>query len=432
MRILLVTWYFPPTNEVAALRTGATARYLTERGHQVHVLTAKRNEPDISLQVPLPEDHIVRTRWLDIDRLKIMPTSAPRAQLTQAKQTLSQKARRAHFARLRAFASDTYLNLVHIPDRQNGWLPFAISAGREIVRDQNIELIYASGPSFTSFLAAKSLSKRFGLPWVAEYRDGWSGDFYRPRAKWRQAVDRHLESLTTGSAAGIIAVSEPWADYYRKRFGKPTVAIYNGFDVETVTTMDRRTSAGTPISIRYLGQLYGAFRDPSPLYRAIELSKLKPSDIQIEYFGPSEKEIRPLAEKFGVSACVQVKSRVSYSESLRIQRESDVLLLLQAPDDPRNVPAKVFEYLASGRPILGLGLDNGVPATLIRERGAGFYDRNPVAIAQQLIRWVEQKRATGVIDDVPASARSGLSRSEQFATLEHFLEDLCPQKLRRV
>jgi glycosyltransferase involved in cell wall biosynthesis len=180
------------------------------------------------------------------------------------------------------------------------------------------------------------------------------------------------------------------------------------------------------VSIAYLGQLYGAMRDPSPLYDAIKLSNLTPSDIQVEFYGPSEQDIYPLAEKFGVSSFVFVKPRVPHSQSLRIQRDSDALLLLQAPDDPRNLPAKVFEYFAAGRPILGVGLDEGVPASLIGSRGAGLYNSDPEAIARQLADWVEEKRRTGGIKDVPAHARDGLSRSEQLAGLEHFLTGLLP------
>src|SRR5207244_7120181 len=106
-------------------------------------------------------------------------------------------------------------------------------------------------------------------------------------------------------------------------------------------------------------------RDPSVLYDAIRRSGLKPNDLQISYYGPKAADIYPLTEKFGVSDFVAIKPLVPYRRSLEIQRASDVLLLLQSPDDPRNVPANTFEYLASRRPILGLGLDEGVPARLV-------------------------------------------------------------------
>ena len=103
------------------------------------------------------------------------------------------------------------------------------------------------------------------------------------------------------------------------------------------------------------------------------------------------------------------------------------ILLLMQWDDPRdqgNVPAKLFEYLAARRPILGLGLEDGVPATIIREHSAGFFSNDPHAIARRIVAWCEAKRKAGHIAPLPDSVRAGFSRDEQFGKLEGFLEDL--------
>ena len=88
------------------------------------------------------------------------------------------------------------------------------------------------------------------------------------------------------------------------------------------------------------------------------------------------------------------------------------------------MPAKLFEYLAARRPILGFGLEDGVPATIIRERSAGFFSNDPHAIAQRLKVWVEAKRKDGYLTPLPESVRTGFSRDEQFGKLEGFLNDL--------
>jgi len=271
-------------------------------------------------------------------------------------------------------------------------------------------------------MVARSLSLRFRIPWIAEYRDGWSGDIYKQRAKWRESVDQFFENRTVRSAAGIITVSGPWADYFRARFAKPTLPIYNGFDAEPETTEGHLAPMpNAALSIVHLGELYDGLRDPTALYEGIIRSGLTSRDVQVGYYGPNEGQVKPLAQKWGVGDYVSVRPRVTHSDSVRIQRQSDVLLLLQAPDDPRNVPAKLFEYFASGRPILGVGLDAGVPAALIRERGAGLYASVPDVIAEQLNVWVAEKRRTGRIAQVPSSARAGLSREAQFQTLNDFL-----------
>jgi glycosyltransferase involved in cell wall biosynthesis len=416
MQILLISWYFPPGNDVAALRTGAMAEYLEKAGHIVHVLTADREHSDSSLAVPISESRITRTRWFDVDHRRIMPRPG-----ADAPATSSSPAAKKLGGKLRAGVSTFYYNMIHTPDRQVGWLPYAIAAGKQIIRSQGIDLIYASAPPFTGYLAARALGRQFSIPWVAEYRDGWSRYFYVPRPGWRQWVDEKMEDRTLADASGIVAVTQRWADYYRDRYLKPTTAVPNGFDARTLAPGEVKARPGEPVVIIYMGVLYEGLRDPAVLYQAIAQSGLTPDDIQVHYYGPSEDEVQPLAQKYGVADFVRVRPRVSFAQSVDLQRTSDVLLLLQSPVDARNVPAKLFEYFAARRPILGVGLDEGEPARLINERNAGFYRTDPAAIAAKLREWADEKRRTGAVAPPPAEAVSGLSRWEQFAKLEEFV-----------
>jgi len=426
MQILLISWYFPPGNDVAALRTGAMAEYLEKAGHVVHVLTADRDHADASLAVPLPESRVTRTRWFDVDHRRILP----RLELDQAGGAFRTVSKRKA-GRLRSELAAFYYNLIHTPDRQVGWLPYAIAAGKRIISRQDIDLIYASAPPFTGYLAARALGRRFNIPWIAEYRDGWSRYFYVPRPGWRQWIDEKVENRTLAGAAGIVAVTESWADYYRSRYGKPTIAVPNGFDSQTLASGTFGLHPGEPVVITYMGVLYQGLRDPSPLYQAIAQSGLEPRDLQVHYYGPSEDEVMPLARLHGVGGFVRVMPRVAFSESVEIQRTSDVLLLLQSPADPRNVPAKLFEYFAARRPILGVGLDIGEPARLINERQAGFYRSDPAAMAERLRAWVDEKRRTAMVAPPPAGSVAGLSRNEQFAKLEEFVTNVREPGLHR-
>ena len=416
MQILLISWYFPPGNDVAALRTGAMAEYLEKAGHIVHVLTADREHSDSSLQVPVAESRVVRSRWFDVDHRRIMPR-----QESAAAGAASSPSAKKLGGRLRAEASAFYYNMIHTPDRQVGWLPYAIAAGKKIIRRQGIDLIYASAPPFTGYLAARALGRRFSIPWVAEYRDGWSRYFYVPRPGWRQWIDERMEDHTLVDASGIVAVTQSWADYYRERYRKPTIAIPNGFDPRTLAPGIVVPRQGEPVIITYMGVLYQGLRDPAVLYQAIARSGLTADDIQVHYYGPSEDEVVPLAQAHGVADHVRVKPRVSFAQSVEIQRTSDVLLLLQSPVDARNVPAKLFEYFAARRPILGVGLDQGEPARLINERKAGYYRTDPERIAGKLREWAQEKRRTGMIAPPPLAAIEGLSRIEQFSKLEPFV-----------
>jgi glycosyltransferase involved in cell wall biosynthesis len=419
MNILLITWYFPPGNDVAALRTGAMAKHLELRGHRVQVLTSDRFHSDSSLAVPVDESSITRTRWFDIDDRRMMPQPAER--LVNNRKSPRRREPRSLFGKAYALAATTYYNLIHIPDRYVGWAPFAVATANRIVREQDIDLIYASAPPFTAYLVANAVARRQGLPWIAEYRDGWSRYLYAPKPGWRQWIDERMENHTLKSAAGIVAVTESWADYYQQRYGKPTAAVPNGFDAQMLCDGAVVPAPGRPVTITYVGFLYEGLRDPSALYQGIRLAGFLPDELEVNYYGPSEEEVFARAKEHGVADHVHVLPRVGFAESLAIQRQSDILLLLQAPGDPRNVPAKLFEYFASHRPILGVGLDSGEPARLINERGAGLYSSDPGVIASQLRAWIDEKRRTGAISATPESASVGLSREEQLDKVNTFI-----------
>ena len=425
MRILLLSWYFPPINDIGAVRVGKLAEYLHAHGHEVWVVTARRNDPDRSLRIDIPADRIASTGWIDVDHLS-SPWSwirRPLANKDIENRTEASNPPEPSGLSLRRKLARHYMWLVRIPDRQGGWLPYLKRAASRLLSKQKFDLIYASGPPFTTFVAAKHLSRRFGVPWVAEYRDGWSDYHYTPKPKWRARLDGFFEYRVTPSAAGIVAVSDPWSQFYDHEFRKPTVAVYNGFD-PSLGQFPSQGEPGLPVTMVHMGTIYAGLRDPTVLFEAIKLAGIKPGELEVGFYGAMAGSVIPLAAKYGVTELVTVPPRVPYNKALEIQRNSDVLLLLQSPADLGNVPAKTFEYFAARRPILGLGLDQGIPAKLVRERNAGCYVTDAAAVAEQLKTWVTQKRRDGFIPALPESAAAGLSREEQLAKLEAFLEPL--------
>lgn len=434
MKILLISWYFPPTNDIGAIRIARLAEFLRDQGHDVQVLTGNRANPDRSLSTRFPESRVSRTPWFDVNTLfrfnRTGVSIVATAPLTDPSRKVQTRA--AGFgAKLKSELTDLYVNLTWIPDHQVGWIPYAKRAGAKILAQGKFDLIYASGPPFSAFVTARSLSRQFAVLWVAEYRDAWSRYLYNPKPAWREFVDGAIENRVTSTASAIVGISAPWAQYYEDRFHKPTLAVYNGIDRQDVIASATAPNVDGALQITYVGAMYGGLRDPSALYEAIRRLQVTPSEVQISYYGPEASEIFPVAEKFGVAKFIVLKPRVPHGKSLEIQRASDVLLLLQAPGDPRNVPAKFFEYLAARRPILGLGLDEGIPATLIRQRKAGFYSSEPNALADQLRLWIKEKTAAGSIPDLPESVGEGLWREEQFQELELFFKSLVAGSPRR-
>jgi glycosyltransferase involved in cell wall biosynthesis len=430
VRLLIVSWYFPPVNTIGAVRVGKFARFLIERGHDVGVVAgSKWGAPEtLPLGVPLarvihakPRDINAGPQWIErrLKRASPPTTAPPRAFTSGSLEGHPEIRRRSALRRL----SDLYVMITNIPDSRIGWLPAAYAACRSMCRDWRPDLIFASGPPFTAFLAAFGISKRLGVPWIAELRDRWADDPYDDSPRWRHVLDEGLERRILRTASGLVTVTEPWAEFYRLKYKAPVATIYNGFDPRDFEGLAPRASESPHLVIAYTGSIYPGRRDPSPLFRA--LHRLGPTGerVRVVFCGTDPAHVFPLAEQAAVRHLVEVRPPVSYRQSLEFQQQADVLLLMQW-NDPReqgNCPGKFFEYLGSLRPVLVLGLKDGVPATIVRQRAAGFCANDPHLIADQLKVWLQEKQQFGRVRALPEAAREGLSRDLQFASLEDFL-----------
>jgi hypothetical protein len=438
LKLLIVSWYFPPVNSIGALRVGKLARFLIERGHEIGAVSGKYWNLPETLPLGVPLERVAYAKSVDINAFPGRVRQALK-RLAGHGNAVSQKAAgsanglpqqaTANRSTLRGL-SELYTNLLNVPDKTIGWFPWAYGAGVRLCRDWRPDLILASGPPMTALLVGRRLSDRLGIPWVAELRDRWADDPYADGEypPWRLRFEHWLERRVLATAAALVTVTEPWAEFYRAKYGKPVATIYNGYDpLDFDFDPTATTEALSPhLVIGYTGGIYPGRRDPAPLFQALRLLGPVGEKFRVIFCGTDPNHVYPIAERAGVRHLVEVRPGVTYRESLDFQRRSDVLLLMQW-NDPReqgNCPGKFFEYIASLRPILGLGLVDGVPATITRERAAGYFLNDPPAIAEQLKRWLGEKEAFGRINSLPATTRDGLSRNIQFEHMEQFLAAL--------
>lgn len=422
MRLLLVSYFFPPYNTIGAVRVGKTAAYLARWGHDVRVLSAADQPLQPSLPVEIDESRVTRTPWLNVNA-PIEWVAGGRQRV--AAQGLSTGAKRGS---LKSHLGRWYKTLVNLPDGQVGWLPYATRAGEQLLHDWRPDLILASAMPPTSLFVAERLSRRFNIPWIAELRDLWTDEGSYSQPWWRRGLERRWERRLLESAAGLVTVSQPLADHLQVEYRKPTAVVLNGFDPSDFEQPQLAESQLTcrphrhQLQITYTGMIYAGRRDPGPLFQAVAQLGSAAQSVRIDFFGRYLQPVVEQARAFGVSDSVYVHESVGYRESLAIQQHSDLLLLL-IDGDPRQrgvYTGKLFEYLGARRPILALGPADNVASQLIVERGAGVVLREPHEIAQQLRRYLHQKQSTGIAP-VPQSALHGLTRAEQVRQLERFL-----------
>jgi glycosyltransferase involved in cell wall biosynthesis len=427
MKIILVAWEFPPVNSIAAVRLGKLARFLAAAGHDLRVVTAERAVQDRSLTVEIGDECIIRTPAIDVDRLfDRRPRGSSPAGQPSSDHRPDLPARNAHPSRSRAFLRDLYQGLLFFPDRRVGWGYHLVPALLRLLREFHPDVVICSGPPFSPLLWTAIATRIARVPWIAELRDRWADDTYLGPPTWRRPLDRWLERRVIGRASAIVTVSEPWRAFYEAKYRLPTVAVMNGYDPADFGELTAHAATPLPLNILHVGTIYRERRDPRPLFQALIQGKFTPNEIRIAFYGADLTWIEELAAEFGVGDFVDLQRPVPYKAALQLQSSADLLLLLQwnAPSEVGNVPGKLFEYLAVGRPILGLGPEEGVPAKIIGERGAGRFTNSPEAIAQFLRTLVEEKRRDGQVAAVPLQARLGFTRNEQFARFQDLLESL--------
>src|SRR3954454_7034028 len=158
-QLLAVAYYFPPIGGIGSIRIARFAEHLPEFGWNVTVLAPQATPHAADPRLRYPETHVVRSRSLELSRLK---------QLIPAVRASAN----GDDGRARA-AARTAGRLLY-PDPQIGWFPGAVAAGRRTVRRASFDAVFSSSFPITAHLVAGRLSRKAGLPWIAEFRDPWS------------------------------------------------------------------------------------------------------------------------------------------------------------------------------------------------------------------------------------------------------------------
>ena len=413
---------FPPFNAVGAVRTGKTAKYLVELGHEVKVISGSNQVFDNRLPLEIHDKNIEYTPWLNVN--------SPIELILGGRNKVAKKGYLQSSAHLPSWVQKLgylYRYLVNFPDGQIGWYPFAMKAGNNLVRSWFPDLIFASASPYTALLVASALSRKHNIPWIAELRDLWSDNHNYLGPAWRQFLERKLEARTLKSACGLVTVSEPLKEVLDSKYSIPCKVITNGFDPENESRSSVVPFSDGIVRIVYTGQIYSHEQDISPLFLALQQMGKDREKIRIHFYGRyggfTLPALQPALE-LGFRHLIEFHQPVSHHESLLLQAGADILLLLPgvSPTWKGVYGAKLFEYLGVRRPILCIGNTDGVAAKLIREKKAGVTLNQPEQIALQLQQWVKKKNDNKEIPFLPTEVGKGFTRKELTKSLIEFFQ----------
>ena len=372
MKILFITYFFPPFNTIGAVRTGKTAEKLLELGHDVRVISADDQNFHPNLKSKFPESKVYRTNWLDFDRPINLFTSKEKVE-----QQLSIGKKFSIKSLLIGFFQKTYNFFFNKPDKHIGWYPYAVKKSKSIHEEFKPDVIFSSATPYTSHLIAKIIKANYKTPWVAELRDLWADNHYMKPSR----INNYLEKTTLSKADAIVTVSDPLVERLKEKYEMPVYKIQNAFDKSDYEHL-RKSVDNNKLKILYTGNLYAGKRDPSPLFDAIQESPKLRDNVKIDFYGNKSPFLDELIKKYSLEKIVEYKGLVSRDEIINLQKQADILLLLtwNNPLEKGVLTGKLFEYIGSAKPILSIGAIHDSASNLIEKYNFGLASNSPSEI----------------------------------------------------
>lgn len=416
-RILIISYYWPPTGGSGVQRWVKFAKYLPSFGWQPVVYTPSNPERlavDESLlkEVP-PEAEIItapiREPYAIYKKFSGKGGKAQVNPLNSQKKSLKQK--------LAVWVRGNFF----VPDPRVGWVEPSVRFLAAYLKEHPVDVVVTTGPPQSMHLIGKGLKEATGVRWIADFRDPWTEIFYfKHMGLWPLAKRRHrkLEQEVLDGCDAVISVTPLVQKDFQAKTTTPVHLITNGYDESDFPPVEpalaepplspvpaSETCAGStaaPFTLVHTG-LFAS--DGNPLKLWDTLKALCESDegfrkaLKIKLIGKVDPEICAAIATRGLQDNLSNEGYLPHDRTVQQQRTADILLLplRQEPEYRKVFPGKIFEYLASRRPVLGIGQEDGAAATLLRETGAGrMFDWDKEEELREFIESEWKKHLDGV------------------------------------
>ncbi|KPJ60007.1 MAG: hypothetical protein AMJ46_08705 [Latescibacteria bacterium DG_63] len=387
-KVLMLAYFFPPLGGGGVQRTSKFVKYLPDSGWTPVVVTVKEGAywvRDRTLQEELPPG-------LDVERtsspsvfgvLRFIPGGGMKR--GKAAEGAGGKRSGAMFSLLRKLSS-----FFLVPDQYVGWVPFAVAAAVRCMKRHTISVLYSTSSPDSTHLAAMVVKRLYGKPWIADFRDPWTErlTFHAP-TPFHRGLHGFLEGRVVRCANGVVCTSEETVRDFMKKYPliprDKFVVITNGFDPDDLR---EEVPLREEFTITHTGNLTGkrnCFDFLEGLKIFLEERPEARAKTKVFFIGPRDRENELRAAQHGLLDVVAFQDSLPHNECVRLQLSSHVLLLIehQSRRGALIYPAKVFEYVASGRPVLAL-VPEGPASRFVRDTGAGkvLSTSSPTAISE--------------------------------------------------
>ncbi|MBU5613385.1 glycosyltransferase [Geomonas azotofigens] len=421
---LVITYYHPPSNVTGTLRPLAFAKYLEEHGYDVQILTTDKHG-----------------RIEGEDETKILRALEPYGRLVAPfKRLLLRSTPTENRGGARVLSSGSRLarlqNYLLVPDQAVTWIPFAVRLAAQRYRKAPFDVIFSTSPPESPHLVAALLKRKFGVPWIADFRDGWLFEPLKPPECYQGLHGKLLKALEGVVVAGadrVIGVTAPIAQDFRDRYpehAQKVAVLTNGYDHAEIDGVERRRREDGVFQITYTGALSVSRpgRTVLPFYQAVAGAVREnragiADHLKVTFVGEILSQEREAVVSLGLERWVEFKPSVPRPQAIQLQKDADVLLLITEPGRKGVATAKLFDYIGVRRPVLALAKGD-TAGRIVGDLGIGpVVDRLEVAEIQQAVCALYDRWRAGNLD-LPGAPPKEYERRYQAGVLAGMFDAL--------
>ncbi len=373
-KVLIITYYWPPAGGPGVQRWLKFVKYLPEFNVEPIVYCPENpNYPlvDTSLVLEISEEVTIIKQPIK-EPYKLASLFSRQSKVI-SKGIISSEKKQSFIEKLMLYVRGNFF----IPDARKNWVKPSVSYLLEYIEKHKIETIITTGPPHSLHLIGLELKMRLGVRWLADFRDPWTTIGYHKQLRLTEASKtkhKSLEKKVLNTADDVIVTSNNTKLEFQQITKQPITVITNGYDVEEVEA----SGLDENFSISHIGSLLSK-RNPEVLWQVLRDLTLEQKDfkevLNINFVGAVSDSVLKTIKSYGLNDHIRNKGYVSHKEAIRYQKKSQILLLVEidSEDTKAIIPGKLFEYMVSGRPIIGLGPKDSDVEAILKDTNTGSY-----------------------------------------------------------
>jgi glycosyltransferase involved in cell wall biosynthesis len=370
-KILIITYYWPPSGGSGVQRWMYFAKHMEENGMIPVVITIDSEKAaypayDHSLSKKVEHVRVIRTKpGFNLFKAYSFLKSGKSKKIVPVGDVGGRK--KTLFDSISAYVRGNYF----IPDARVGWNKQVIPVAKELLKAEHFDAIITTGPPHSTHLIALALKKTFPIHWIADFRDPWHDIYYNSifkRTKKADAKDEAFEKLVLQTADTVLTVGPSMKELLSSKYNglkEKTFFIYNGYDSELFKDISAKRY--NEFTIAHIG-VWTLKQAHQEIIDALNFILINTSDLKIRFVvaGNIEQEILDKLKNIP-NLILDFKGKISHKEALQEMMNANLLLNCLAVQEQSKIliSGKLMEYIATGNEILVIGNTEGDAAKLI-------------------------------------------------------------------